>query len=136
MAIEFLSIVIFAFALALFVFGAITWWIERGNKRRLGGLMIVSGLVIAGGYAFLGSRLSIALFGRLIVTIDLPRLMARAITYTIAVLSGLGLGGGVFLWISGQLVRPSRLERQLIVFVAVVLAIALLISLIAVQISR
>ena len=41
MAIEFLSIVIFTFALALFVLGAITWWMERSEKQALGVLMMV-----------------------------------------------------------------------------------------------
>ncbi|HOT90363.1 MAG TPA: hypothetical protein PLJ78_00395 [Anaerolineae bacterium] len=136
MAIEFLSIVVFTFALALLALGALTWWIERGKKRTAGLLMVSCALVIAGVYAFLGSRFAIAIFGRLIVTVDLPRLMATAVVYTIGVLSGLGLAGGVFLWLSGRLVHPTRLERQLAAFVAVVLMIALLISLVAVGISK
>lgn len=136
MAIEFLSIVVFTFALALLVLGAITWWIERGRKQTLGVLMVSSALVIAGAYAFLGSRFAITVFGRLIVTVDLPRLMATAMTYTIGVLLGFGLAGGVFLWISGRLVEPTRLERQLATFIAVVLLVALVISIIAVRISH
>jgi hypothetical protein len=136
MATEFLSIVIFSFALALGVLGAVTWWIERDRRRWLGGLMMVSALLIAFGYAFLGSRLSIALFGRLIIAVDLPRLMTTAIMYTIGVLLGVGLAGGVFLWISGRLIEPTRLERQLAAFIGVVLVVALIISLIAVQLSR
>ncbi|MFP4394063.1 MAG: hypothetical protein ACLFTI_02270 [Anaerolineales bacterium] len=136
MATEFLSIVIFSFALALGVLGAVTWWIERDRRRWLGGLMMGSALLIALGYAFLGSRFSIALFGRLIIAVDLPRLMTTAILYTIGVLLGVGLGGGVFLWISGRLIQPTRLERQLAAFIGVVLVVALIISLIAVQMSR
>ena len=136
MATEFLSIVIFSFALALWVLGAVTWWIERDRQRWLGGLMMVSALLIAFGYAFLGSRFSIALFGRLIIAVDLPRLMTTAIMYTIGVLLGVGLAGGVFLWISGRLIEPTRLERQLAAFIGVVLVVALIISLIAVQLSR
>ena len=136
MAIEFLSIVIFTFALALLVLGAVTWWIERGRRRTLGALMVGSALLIAVVYAFLGSRFSIALFGHLIVTVDLPRLMATAITYTIGVLVGVGLAGGVFLWISGRLLKPTRLERQLATFIGIVLLVALVISMIAVRISR
>ena len=136
MATEFLSIVIFSFALALWVLGAVTWWIERDRRRWLGGLMMGSALLIALGYAFLGSRFSIALFGRLIVAVDLPRLMTTAILYTIGVLLGVGLAGGVFLWISGRLIEPTRLERQLVAFIGVVLVVALIISLIAVQMSR
>lgn len=136
MVIEFLSIVIFTFALALLGLGAFTWWIERGKRRNLGILMMVSALLIAACYAFLGSRFSIAVFGRLIITIDLPQLMATAIIYTIGVLMGFGLAGGAFLWISGRLVKTTGLERKLTVFVTVILAIALLISVIAVQISH
>ena len=136
MLIEFLSIVVFTFALSLVMLGVVTWWIERGHKRALGGIMIASGVLIAAIYAFLGSRFSIALFGRLIVTVDLPRLMATAIVYTVSVLLGLALAGGAFLWISGQLIRPSRFERQIGTFLLAVLLIALAISLIAIQLSH
>lgn len=136
MFIEFLSIVIFTFALVLFSLGLFTWWMERGNKRALGPLMIASGLIIAFGYAFLGSRFSIALFDRLIITIDLPRLMATATRYTIGMLLGIGLAGGLFIWISGRLVKPTSFERKLAIFIAAVLAVALLISALAVRISQ
>ncbi len=136
MAIEFLSIVIFTFALVLLVLGAITWWIERGRKQTLGILMMCSALIIAGTYSFLGSRFAITLFGRLIITVDLPRLMATAVIYTIGVLLGFGLAGSTFLWISGRLIEPTRFEQRLVMFVAIVLLIALLISLIAVRISH
>ena len=136
MVIELLSIVIFTFALALLGLGAFTWWIERDKRRNLGILMMVSALLIAVCYAFLGSRFSIAVFGRLIITIDLPQLMATAIVYTIGVLMGFGLAGGAFLWISGRLVKTTGLERKLVLFITVILAIALVISVIAVQISH
>ncbi len=135
MLIEFLSIVVFTFTTALIVLGAVTWWVEQGRKRALGLAMIASGLVVAAVYAFLGSRFAIALFGRLIITVDLPRLMATAVAYTVGVLLGLGLAGGLFVWISGRLVHPTRFERQLAVFLGAVLLIALLISLIAIQLS-
>lgn len=136
MVIELLSIVIFTFALALLGLGAFTWWIERDKRRNLGILMMVSALLIAACYAFLGSRFSIAVFGRLIITIDLPQLMATAIVYTIGVLMGFGLAGGAFLWISGRLVKTTGLERKLVLFITVILVIALVISVIAVQVSR
>jgi len=135
MAIEFLSIVIFTFALALFVLGAITWWMERRERQALGVLMMSVALVIAFGYAFLGSRFAIAVFGRLIITVDLPQLMATAIRYTIGVLLGFGLAGSAFLWVSGRMVEPTRFERQLLIFIAIVLVVALVISVIAVRIS-
>ncbi len=136
MLIELLSILIFTFALGLFCLGLITWWIERGPKRRLGMGMIACGLIIAFGYAFLGSRFALSVFGRLIVTVDLPRLMATAIIYTLGVLGGLGLAGGLFLWISGRIHKLSRTEKHLIIYQAAFLAVALLISLLAVQLSR
>ena len=135
MAIEFLSIVIFTFALALFVLGAITWWMERSEKQAFGVLMMVIALLIAAAYAFLGSRFAITIFGRLIITVDLPRLMATAIRYTIGVLLGFGLAGSAFLWISGRMVEPTRFEQRLLMFIAIVLVVALIISAIAVRIS-
>ena len=138
MATEFLSILIFAFSSTLLILGMVTWWIERGRKRQLGLLLIVSALMITVGYAFLGSRFSIALFGRLIVAVDLPRLWSTAIIYTIGVLTGIGLAGSLFLWMSGRLIklRPTRLERQMAMYVGIILVVALLISLVAVYISR
>jgi hypothetical protein len=136
MAIELISIVIFTFALALLGLGAFTWWIESKRRRSLGILMMASALLIAAGYAFLGSRFSIAAFGRLIITIDLPRLMATAIVYTIGVIAGFGLAGGVFLWISGRLIKPTGLERKLALFVGLILVIALIISLVAIRLSH
>ncbi len=136
MALEFLSILIFTFALALLGLGLITWFMEREKRRTLGILMMGLALIIAGSYAFLGSRYAIALFGRLIITIDLPRLMATAVVYTIGMVAGFGLAGAVFLWVSGRLVKPTRLERKLAIFVGITLAIALAVSAIAVRISH
>jgi hypothetical protein len=135
-AIEFLSILIFSFALSLFVLGLMTWWMERDKKRLLGPLMAGSALIIAVGYAFLGSRFSISTFGRLIITIDLPRLMTTAIVYTIGVLFGVALAGGLFLWISGRLLKTSHFESKVVYFLVAVLLIALAVSLIAVRISQ
>jgi len=136
MAIEFLSILIFTFALALFVLGMITWWMERGKKGMLGPIMVGTALIIAVGYAFLGSRFSITTFGRLIITIDLPRLMTTAIIYTIGVLCGVSLAGGIFLWISGYLLKPTHFEIKLVYFFGVVLVIALVVSFLAVRFSH
>jgi len=136
MALEFLSILIFTFALALAGLGLVTWFMERKKRRTLGILMMGLALIIAGGYAFLGSRYAISLFGRLIITIDLPRLMATAVIYTIGMAAGFGIAGAAFLWISGRLVRPTCFERKLAIFIGVTLAIALAISAIAVRISH
>lgn len=136
MFIELLSIIIFTFSLALFVLGGVTWWIEKRRRRIFGALMMVSALCITVIYAFLGSRFSIAWFGRLIITVDLPQLMTSATIYTFGVLLGFSLAGGVFLWISGRMIEPTRFERQLLSFVLAVLLVALVISLIAVQLSH
>jgi len=133
---EFISIVTFTFALGLFVLGLFTWWLERRHRRKLALAMILSGLGIALGYAFLGSRYAIHIFGHLIITIDLPRLMGTAIIYTLGVLGGLGLSGLLFMWISGRLIQPSRLERQIGTFILIALGIALGISLIAIRLSH
>lgn len=135
MLIELLSIIIFTFALALFLLGGFTLWIEKARRRTLGLVMMLSALIITVGYAFLGSRFSIALLGRLIIAVDLPRLMATAVVYTVGVLAGLALAAGPFLWISGRIIRPTRLERYLAAFVAITLLIGLLISLLAIAIS-
>jgi hypothetical protein len=134
-AVEFLSIIIFTFALGITLLGAVTWWMERAPRRNFGLFMIASGLVIAAGYAFLGSRYAIALFGRLIITIDLPRLMMTAIIYTTGVVIGLGVASALFLWISRRFVQPTRLERQLALFLILVLLIALIVSYLAMQLS-
>lgn len=136
MVLELLSIVTFTFALGLFVLGAFTWWLERRHRRKLGTVMMLSGFMIALVYAFLGSRYALRWFGRLIITIDLPRLMATAIIYTLGVLGGLGLAGLLFMWISGRMVQPTRLERQIGSFLVLALGVALFISLLAVMLSR
>ncbi len=134
--IEFLSIVVFTFALTLFGLGIVTRWIERGPKRRWGLGMMAAALFIATGYAFLGSRFAIALFGRLIVRVDLPRLMVHAVTYTVGVLTGFALAGGIFLWASGRILRPSRRSQFIVLFLGLVLAVGLALSLLAVRLSR
>ncbi|MBN1877467.1 MAG: hypothetical protein JXA33_24810 [Anaerolineae bacterium] len=136
MVIKFLSIVIFTFAFTLLGLGVVTWWIERGQKRMLGVGMVGSALLIAVSYAFLGSRFSIAVFGRLIISVDLPSLMVTAITYTIGVLMGFVLAGGIFLWMSGQMLKPSPRSQRIVMLLGLTLLIALIISLIAVRISH
>ncbi|MFO7741746.1 MAG: hypothetical protein R6X31_05455, partial [Anaerolineae bacterium] len=76
--IELISIVVLTFALALVVLGLITIWLEQGRHRLQGIALAVLGLLTAVGYAFLGSLFSLRLFGRLVVRIDLPALMATA----------------------------------------------------------
>ncbi len=136
MLIELLSIIVFTFAFGLVLLGAVTWWMEEDRRRYFGVAMVVVGLLIGAVYAFLGSRLAIAVFGRLIITVDLPRLMLTAIIHTVGVLSGLGLAALLFLWVSRNLVLPTRRERHMALFLALVLIIALAISALAVTFSR
>lgn len=131
--IEFISIVVLTFALALVVLGAITVWLERGRKRLQGGALILIGLLVGTGHAFLGSRFSEALFGRLIVRVDFPALMATAFTYTAGVLSGAALAVGLFLWATGRF--GHRVERTVIAFVVVGVLVALVATLLAVALS-
>jgi hypothetical protein len=115
MLIELLSIVIFTFALALFLLGGFTLWIEKAQRRVLGLVMMLSALLIAAGYAFLGSRFSIAPWGPDhsggFAAPDGTRLI-----YTLGVLIGLALAAGPVLWISGRIVRPTRHERNLALY--------------------
>ena len=136
MAIELLSIVVFTFAVGLLVLGAITWWLERGLRRNFGLAMMAAALLIAAFYAFLGSRWSVALFGHLVIAVDLPRLMFTALIDTVGVVLGLGMAAAIFLWASRHLVHPAVGERQLAAILAVILALGLLLSWIAVLMSR
>lgn len=131
--IEFISIVVLTFALALIVLGAITMWLERGRGRLQGVALTLVGLLVGIGYAFLGSRFSLALFDRLIVQVDLPALMATAFTYTAGVLSGVSLAVGLFLWATGRF--RHRVERTTTAFIVVGVLVALAATFIAVVLS-
>jgi hypothetical protein len=131
--IEFISIIVLTFALALVVLGAVTMWLERGRGRLQGIALTVVGLLAGAGYAFLGSRFSLAVFGRLIVRVDLPALMATAFTYTAGVLSGTALAVGLFLWATGRF--RQRVERTVVAFVAAGVLVAVVATLLAVILS-
>ena len=131
--IQFISIVVLTFALALIVLGAITMWLERGRGRLQGVALTLVGLLVGIGYAFLGSRFSLALFDHLIVQVDLPALMATAFTYTAGVLSGASLAVGLFLWATGRF--RHRVERTTIAFIVVGVLVALAATFIAVVLS-
>jgi len=120
--IEFVSIVVLTFALALVVLGAITIWLERKRERLQGIALTAVGLVTGITYAFLGSRFSEAVFRRLIVHVDLPKLMATAFIYTAGVLGGTGLAAGLFLWATGRF--RQRVSHTVIVLVVAGIAIA------------
>ncbi|MDY6878280.1 MAG: hypothetical protein SWK90_19015 [Chloroflexota bacterium] len=131
--IEFISIVVLTFALALIVLGAITMWLERGRGRLQGVALTLVGVLVGIGYAFLGSRFSLALFNRLIVQVDLPALMATAFTYTAGVLSGVSLAVGLFLWATGRF--RHRVERTTIAFIVAGVLVAMAATFIAVVLS-
>ena len=131
--IEFISIVVLTFALALIVLGAITMWLERGRGRLQGVTLALLGLLVGAGYAFLGSRFSLEIFDRLIVLVDLPALMATAFTYTTGVLSGTAVAVGLFLWATGRF--RHRVERTVVAFIVVGVLVALVATLIAVALS-
>lgn len=131
--IEFISIVIFTFALALVVLGAITIWLERGPGRLKGIALMLVGLFVGGGYGFLGSSLSLRYFDRLIVRVDLPNLMATAFTYTAGVLGGIGLAVGLFLWATGRF--RHQVEQTSVALIVVGVLVALVATVFAVALS-
>jgi hypothetical protein len=131
--IEFISIVVLTFALALVVLGAITMWLERGRGRLQGVALTLVGLLSGTAYAFLGSRFSLKFFDRLIVQVDLPALMATAFTYTTGVLSGTALAVGLFLWATGRF--RHQVDRTVIAFVVVGVLVALVATFLAIALS-
>ena len=131
--IEFISIVVLTFALALGVLGAVTMWLDRGRGRLQGIALALVGLLVGAGYAFLGSRLALRYFGRLIVLVDLPALMATAFTYTTGVLAGAALAAGLFLWATGRF--RHRAERTAAAFIVAGVVVALVATLLAVVLS-
>lgn len=132
--IEFISIIALTFALALIALGAITMWLERGRGRFQGIALTVVGGLTGAGYAFLGSRFSIKLFGRLIVRVNLPALMATAFTYTAGVLIGGTLAGGLFLWATGRF--QHRVERTVAAFVIIGVLVVLTATFLAIVLSK
>ncbi len=131
--IELISIIVLTFAAALVVLGLVTIWLERGRGRWQGLALTLVGLLTAVGYAFLGSRFALSVFGRLLVRVDLPALMATAFTYTAGVLVGAALALGLFLWATGRF--RDRVERTIVAFVFVGVLVALVATFLAVVLS-
>ncbi len=131
--IAFISVVVLTFAFTLMVLGGVTIWLEEGKRRLQGVALAVTGFLTSAVYAFLGSRFSLQLFGRLIVRVDLPALMATALTYTLGVLAGAFLGLGLFLWATGRF--RDRLERTVLAFVVSGFLVALVVTFLAVILS-
>jgi hypothetical protein len=132
--IEFISIVMLTFALALIVLGVITIWLERGRRRLQGIALTVVGLLVGTGYTFLGSRFSLVIFNQLIVRVDLPALMTTAFVYTVGVLLGSTLASGLFLWATGRF--QHHVERMVAAFFVVGVMVALIATFLAVVLSR
>lgn len=133
--IELLSILILTFSLTMVLLGLITLWLERGPGRWQGVVVSLLGLLVGAGYAFLGSRFSLALFGRLIVRVNLPALMATAVTYTVGVLAGVALAVGLFLWVTGRY-HVWQIRRRVLALVLTAVLLAVLFTFLAVWLSR
>ena len=95
--------------------------------------MAVVGLLTGVGYAFLGSRFSLLVFGRLVVRVDLPALMSTALTYTAGVLVGSALALGLLLWATGRF--RGRVERTVVALIVVGVLVALVATFLAVVLS-
>lgn len=119
--------------MALVVLGAITIWLEQGQRRLQGVALTVVGLLAGAGYAFLGSRFALQLFGRLVVRVDLPALMATAFTYTAGVVIGTVLSLGLFLWATGRF--RDRVERTVVAFIVIGFLVALVVTFAAIVLS-
>ncbi len=128
-----ISIVVLTFSLALVGLGGITVWLEQGRQRLQGVAVTLIGLLTGAGYSFLGSRFAVQLFGRLIIRVDLPALMATAFIYTAGVLIGLALGLGLFLWVTGRF--RDRVEQTILAFLVSGFLVALVVTFLAVVLS-
>ena len=95
--------------------------------------LVLVGLLVGAGYSFLGSRFSIALFGRLIVRVNLPALMAQAMGYTAGVIVGMALAVGIFLWATGRF--RQRVEKTVAAVVTVGVLVALGATFLAIVLS-
>lgn len=135
MIIELLSILVLTFSLTLVVLGLITLWLERRPVRWQGAVMGLVGLLVGAGYAFLGSRFSMALFGRLIVRVNLPALMLTAITYTVGVVGGFLTALGLFLWVTGRY-RAWEIRRRVLATVILAVLVTILLTFLAVWLSH
>lgn len=133
--IELLSILVLTFSLTLIVLGLITLWLERKPGRWQGVVVILLGLLVGTGYAFLGSRFSLLLFDRLIVRVNLPALMLTALTYTAGVLGGVALAFGIFLWVTGKY-HVWQIRRRVIALALAAVLLALLLTFLAVWLSH
>lgn len=133
--IELLSILVLTFSASLILLGLITLWLERRPGRWQGIIVSLLGLLVGAGYAFLGSRFSMLLFGRLIVRVNLPALMATALTYTVGVLAGVALAFGLFLWVTGRY-QAWQIRRRVLALTLAAILLTILLTFLAVWLSR
>ena len=132
--IELISIIVLTFSAVLAGLGLVTIWLEQGRMRLQGVALAILGLAIGGGYSFLGSRFAVAMFGRLVVRVDLPSLMATALTYTLGVLAGAGSAAGLFLWATGRF--RDRVGRSAAALTVGALLVALVVTYLAISLSQ
>ncbi|TET49438.1 MAG: hypothetical protein E3J64_09665 [Anaerolineales bacterium] len=130
---EFITTIVLTFALAMVVLGAITFWLERNKRRLLGVALAVVGILVGATYSFLASRYSEEIFGRLIVAVDLPALMATALANIIGVIGGGGLAAGVVLWATGRF--RQRMGRAVVAVIVVGVLVAIAATVLAVSLS-
>lgn len=133
--VELLSIVVLTFSLTLVLLGLITLWLEQKPGRWQGIAVSLLGLLVGAAYAFLGSRFSLTLFGRLIVRVNLPALMATAVSYTVGVLGGIALAFSLFLWVTGRY-HAWQIRRRVIALVLAAILLAVLLTFLAVWLSH
>ena len=93
---EFLTILIFSFALFLLITGAFTAYFGSGKSRKIGAGLLVGGLVIGFLWALLEWQYKSAL-GDFLAVDDLGNLIVGSILVLIAALIGAGLAIGLFL---------------------------------------
>ncbi|HHS98260.1 MAG TPA: hypothetical protein ENK08_10285 [Chloroflexi bacterium] len=135
MSIELISILVLTFSFTLVILGLVTLWLERRSGRWQGAVTALVGLLVGAAYAFLGSRFSIALFGRLIVQVDLPALMLTAVTYTVGVVGGALIALGLFLWVTGRY-RAWEIHRRVLATVLLAALVTVLLTFLAIWLSR
>ncbi|MCJ2670751.1 MAG: hypothetical protein LN416_09660 [Candidatus Thermoplasmatota archaeon] len=93
---EFITILIFSFALFLLITGAFTAYFGSGKSRKIGAGLLAGGLVIGIIWAYLEWQQKSAL-GEFLSVNDLGNLIVGSIYVLIAALVGAGLAIGLFL---------------------------------------
>lgn len=122
--IELITTIVLTFALGLIGLGLVTLWLERKQQRWQGIALVAVGLIVGVGYAFLGSRYSLQIFGRLVVPVDIPALVSTALSAIAGVVVGAGLAAGVFLWATGRFRQRTGRAVAAVIIVAVIMAVA------------